>query len=717
MSKSIQKPKKPLFGTVIPGTSTMDFYEFQKRRYFKGYNKNQLLTLLKDLLQKRKFELATRVALILFKNSDTSIEMLWKIGMEILRNKNHSNNHCHRFFNQLLSLNSSHNEEILLEYIFYCIKTEQYEEGINKLSEFIFLSPYKENSILVGYSGILYFILWEKNLPENVQKFRLFDYRNMENDDDEEFVSQENYKCSNFRRNAKKNFEQSLGLNPHNDFILQYYIKILIFEKHFEKAYLNLNNFCDINPNNLIGLKLLLNFIKTYSQNDIKWVELTNKIIKIDKFCDRETIFLPLVDYYLKLFNKKNKKEMSKTYSSESSSLHYIKLAEELLIERLDFEIDSFKLWEKLANILLIINEKYLGIDHELWKNRRNWWKLFHFENKNIIIKSEDKAEFFIYRAICSIYIYGKNMDLKSNYIYNISNNLRKIIRKHGFTEREIYPECSEEELKKYISSIPNIDIKEKIEKDKDKNEVMNIKTIFGKRISSYLKNYMNRKEITNCEIDKNIKEYLERVSNQFNFLNKAYQSHFLSNSDYQNDVYELRNILLSKLSGLKAFYKNYRNINAFYIFKHYGISIFHLEFLNFEYEHPEEASYFEKLHELLFKLSESQLEKLKPSVTYINQSNNSKFLEENQKENSLVENKKIFIINQIKSNCIEELSNTVDEDIIDSYEDLNIHFSDTDKDIINVNQLITKCNDLCIKYSISNYIIKYVFDILFLTF
>jgi len=27
------------------------------------------------------------------------------------------------------------NEEILLEYIFYCIRTEQYEEGINKISE------------------------------------------------------------------------------------------------------------------------------------------------------------------------------------------------------------------------------------------------------------------------------------------------------------------------------------------------------------------------------------------------------------------------------------------------------------------------------------------------------------------------------------------------------------------------------------------------------
>jgi len=113
MNKSLSKPKKPLFGTSIPGTNSMDFFDFQKKRYYKGYNKNQLLILLKDLLQRRKFELATRVALIIFKDSDTSIEMLWKIGMEILRNKKHSNVHCQRFFNQLLSLNSS--------YVYYLI--------------------------------------------------------------------------------------------------------------------------------------------------------------------------------------------------------------------------------------------------------------------------------------------------------------------------------------------------------------------------------------------------------------------------------------------------------------------------------------------------------------------------------------------------------------------------------------------------------------------
>jgi len=108
MSKLQAKSKKPLFGTHIPGVGLMDFFDFQKRRFYKGYNKNQLLILLKDLLQKRKYELATRVALIIFKDTDTSIEMLWKIGMEILRNKKHSNSHCQRFFNQLLSLNSAY---------------------------------------------------------------------------------------------------------------------------------------------------------------------------------------------------------------------------------------------------------------------------------------------------------------------------------------------------------------------------------------------------------------------------------------------------------------------------------------------------------------------------------------------------------------------------------------------------------------------------------
>jgi len=48
--------------------------------------------------------------------------------------------------------------------------------------------------------------------------------------------------------------------------------------------------------------RLFLKFIKAYAPSDMKWIELTNQIIKIDQFCDRETIFLPLISYYFKLY-------------------------------------------------------------------------------------------------------------------------------------------------------------------------------------------------------------------------------------------------------------------------------------------------------------------------------------------------------------------------------------------------------------------------------
>jgi len=50
--------------------------------------------------------------------------------------------------------------------------------------------------------------------------------------------------------------------------------------------------------------RLLLNFIKTYRPNDLSWVNITNNIINIDKFCDRETVFLPLVNYYFDHYSK-----------------------------------------------------------------------------------------------------------------------------------------------------------------------------------------------------------------------------------------------------------------------------------------------------------------------------------------------------------------------------------------------------------------------------
>ncbi|ORX54177.1 hypothetical protein BCR36DRAFT_322454 [Piromyces finnis] len=722
MNKSVSKSKKPLFGTSIPGTSSMDFFDFQRRRYFKGYNKSQLLIILKELLQKKKFELATRVALIIFKDSDTSIEMLWKIGMEILRNKKNSNSYCQRFFNQLLSLNSSHNEEILLEYIFYCIKTEQYEEGINKLSEFIFLSPYKENSILVGYTGILYFILWEKSLPDNlVNKFQMFDSSNMDNDDKDEFVNQEYYKTKNFRKNAKKNFEQSLKLNPYNDFILQYYIKILVFEKNFEEAYVNLKNFCDINPNNIISLRLFLKFIKAYSPGDTKWIEVTENIIKIDNFCDRETIFLPLINHYFKLYYKAALKEGLKSYPSKTSSLHYIKLIEKLLVERLDFEIGNTQLWKKLSKALYIINEKYLDVDNNIWKSRRDWWKSFHFENKEIKFESTEDSEFFVYRAICSVYIYGKNVDLKSNYVYNISEKLETIIKDHGFTEKEIYPECSNKELKQYKNSykneIINGNIKDKSNKE-NYNNILEVKTILGRKVVPCLRNYIIRRKTSMTEIvDEKIKAYLERISYEVDCLNKVYSPNLLKNPEYQKDIYEFRDLVLSRLPKLKSFYKNYRNINVFQILINYGVSIFHLEFLDFEYKHPDEAKYFEILKDKLLKLDENQFKKLNPAVIFVKQNNNSGFIT----EDPLIENKnknqenKLFIINKIKSK--NKKLNSIDEEIVDNYIDLNSNLSKNDQEIDDINDLISQCHDICIKHSIPNYIIKYIFGIQYLTF
>lgn len=306
---------------------------------------------------------------------------------------------------------------------------------------------------------------------------------------------------------------------------------------------------------------------------------------------------------------------------------------------------------------------------------------------------------------------------MKSNYIYNISSNLKKIILKHGFTEKEIYPKCDNNELKKYvtISKSKNINT---IDKSYDKLKEMKI--ILGKPVSLCLINYIIRKNITEEEIiNEKVKTFLDRVATEFNCLNKVYLPNFLNNSDYQKDIFEIRDILLSRLPKLKSFYKNYRNISAFYLLKHYGISIFHLEFLKFEFEHPYEAVYFEKLQQLLLNFDENRFEKLRPAVDYVYQNNSIGFLEKNcnvvKKDNNSKPNK-LFIINQINQTVYEQL-NSIDEEIVDNYDDLNPDISNIDEEIDILNQLISKCHNICIKYSISNYVIKYVFGIQFLTF
>jgi len=242
----------------------------------------------------------------------------------------------------------------------------------------------------------------------------------------------------------------------------------------------------------------------------------------------------------------------------------------------------------------------------------------------------------------------------------------------------------------------------------------MELKTFLGKPVMLCLQNNINRrKELSNEIDDEKIKSFLERVSYEVDCLNKVYMPQFLNNPDYQKDIYEFRDLVLSRLPKLKLFYKNYRNINVFQILLYYGISIFHLEFLSFEYEHPEESQCFEKLQKSLYNIDKSEFEKLNPYIIYIEQDNNSESLKE--QTTSKRKNNKLFIINQIRN--LRKQLNPIDEEIVDNYTDLNSNLSEIDKKIENIYDLINQCHEICKKYSIPNYVIKYVFGINFLNY
>jgi len=304
---------------------------------------------------------------------------------------------------------------------------------------------------------------------------------------------------------------------------------------------------------------------------------------------------------------------------------------------------------------------------------------------------------------------------MKSNYIYKLSDTLKNTIKNHGFSEREIYPECSKSELNQYK------DVFDIIIEDNNGNphneyykKFMELKTILGKPVALCLRNYIcQKKELSNEIDDEKIKSFLERVSYEVNCLNKVYMPQFLNNPDYQKDIYEFRDLVLSRLPKLKMFYNNYRNINVFQVLIYYGISVFHIEYLNFEYKHPKESQCFEKLQESLFNIDKTEFEKLSPYISYVEQNENLEPL--NESINKKRKNKKLYIINQIKYS--REKLNSIDEEIVDNYTDLNCNISEIDQEIENIHDLVNQCHDICIKYSIPNYVIKYVFGIQFLTY
>ncbi|KAF9573798.1 hypothetical protein EC968_008078 [Mortierella alpina] len=93
-------------------------------------------------------------------------ELAWKIGSELLRQKEEYEPQYLKFLQLILVKSQVYREQILLEVMLYHLRCGQIEGACDAFEPFIELAPCNENPVLLGYAGLVHFAIWRREIKE-----------------------------------------------------------------------------------------------------------------------------------------------------------------------------------------------------------------------------------------------------------------------------------------------------------------------------------------------------------------------------------------------------------------------------------------------------------------------------------------------------------------------------------------------------------------------
>ncbi|KAK3821259.1 MAG: hypothetical protein J3Q66DRAFT_332926 [Benniella sp.] len=274
--------------------------------------------LLRRTLLRRDYCGAYKIYNGLVTSTPVSEEFVWKIGCELLRQKEDYESACIRFLQLLFIKSREYRQSILLETALYQLRFGKLEDAHATLEPYVETDPYIKNSVLQGYAGVIEFALWiklireEQRLGSNQQD----DGSNHEDQLDDDKSNDDDWleegderrldsKISRHKRAAEKFLERALELDNQNDMFLTYLVrskcgriefsglgsktisrarKAAIYEmKNYLKRFYNSNN------SSLLALRLLAALENREVQQTLEL------ILKHDPVADLELYVQPLL--------------------------------------------------------------------------------------------------------------------------------------------------------------------------------------------------------------------------------------------------------------------------------------------------------------------------------------------------------------------------------------------------------------------------------------
>ncbi|TPX58900.1 hypothetical protein PhCBS80983_g02865 [Powellomyces hirtus] len=339
-----------------------------------------------------------------------------------------------KFLAQMSSVEPKLSPELLQEMTFYYIRFGMCEEAYNRLQGYISSYPYSEDASLVGYAGMLCYILWrqegqrmrddheERDADSGGYYGSQYDSQNpwgnsqslnsgygwpsqqsstfgSLNVDDSLSFQAEGDLASRHYSNALQYFEASLHLDYHNDMVLFHYVKLILAAGDVTTAKEKIERFIKENTSNPNGYRYLLQLHHTRLHGpSTEWIPIAYRLLEIDPVCDARLAIKPLVEYF------------EADYAT-SGNIQACQTIVNILGERLDHEQGTTWMWKTLAQNLRHLRQANCPFGDDLWIDRPNWWPSYHFDSHCEAMQNTEDVmpaveEHVIAKAICALYLF-----------------------------------------------------------------------------------------------------------------------------------------------------------------------------------------------------------------------------------------------------------------------------------------------------------------------
>ncbi|KAJ3177651.1 hypothetical protein HDU87_004404 [Geranomyces variabilis] len=364
-----------------------------------------------------------------------------------------------KFLAQMSAVEPNLSHELLEELTFYYLRFGMYEEAYNRLQGYISSYPYNENARLVGYAGLVCYMLWRQEAtrvvdhadreedeglfgsqtwgssqqsytssygwsqqtvaandeaPSVQREFSPTKFETMQlcassssfggtNKQPPSFVATlflaEGDLASRHYSNAIQHFELSLFLDSSSDIVLFHYLKLMLAAGDVAAATTKITKFIEENPLNPNGYRYFLTLHHTTTKvSSETWIPLAYKLLELDPVCDERVALRPLVDFFEAEYVAENNTEACQTIVN-------------VLAARLDHGGGEKWMWRALGENLARLRKVEASFHDAVWAERENWWPSLHFRlgahtESPPDTPASESEELVIYKAASTLFLF-----------------------------------------------------------------------------------------------------------------------------------------------------------------------------------------------------------------------------------------------------------------------------------------------------------------------